>query len=682
MRSRIIVVSLITVVAFTTIAWFVWQREVTLPSRAPHPDLSSPPPELPTAAIDPTRQPLPSPPTQDPKPVLPTLPATAQVETNHNRAISNKLYGRVVSAVDHSPVGNATIGLPSTIDLARSDGDGHGSIDRENSRSSLALDKHREVSRSDADGRFSIEEPPQDGKDAEAYWNGLRGSVLVAVTAGFGPAIFHAAWLSQDPDHPLEIPIVPGAVLKGRLINRSDTERSPAMVYLTTPGYEAGRPTDHDMEYLHMLTVGVQRSFDDEGYVTIESLPPGVPFTVEIWSSGVRLLRDPAPLVLEAGKAASREWRLGAGCLVRGHVVDQDGEAVPGQVLWISQRGLFLETAERRATFYRSDKDEVSKSVTTAVDGSFSIPDVSPGNWWLGVAAEYHSWEVSALDLRAIPPIAEHVEIREGDSSTEVTLRVHRGIFISGQMVDPDGKPASGFIMARSMIPGLVGHEDSQSRSDGTFALGPLEPGDYEVSAYPTPFRNEGITLAPSTPMVVAAGRDDVRIELLRGGTIRPKAVRATTGKEVPAAFCLAASTNPTILHGCGNYSPNTLTQITGLPPDTYDLAAITPDGMTGCLRSVVLGAGQVLEDLRVPVEPGARVSLRYLGHEPEYAQVGLWIGTTYFGGDGIHEGTTRTMVAPRGKVIVRWKAGNEQFDDEVDLAVGEMRELSWPRPK
>jgi len=124
------------------------------------------------------------------------------------------------------------------------------------------------------------------------------------------------------------------------------------------------------------------------------------------------------------------------------------------------------------------------------------------------------------------------------------------------------------------------------------------------------------------------------------------------------------------------------VTQITGLSPDTYDLAAVTPDGMTGCLRSVVLGAGQVLEDLRVPVEPGAKVSLHYIGNEPEYAQVSLWAGTTYFGGDGIHAGTGKTLVAPRGRVIVRWTAGTEHFDDEVDLAVGETRELSWPRPK
>jgi hypothetical protein len=672
MRWRLTLASLVGVATLSTLAWFLWQREAALPSTLPRSDRSSPPPESPPPVMPATRQPMPAPDTPSPKlePLAP--PATAQVEPEEGQQVPSRLFGRIINAQNHVAVGNVAIGIPSTIDLARSDG----------SEASLALDKYEEVSRSDVDGLFSIRERAPHTEESDAEWNGLRGSVLIAVAPGYGPVVFHGTWLSRDSGHSIEIPIVPSGILQGRLFNRTSALSSGVTLSLSANGYAAGRPTNHEMDQLLMLTVGLQRSFDEEGHVKIDSLPAGVPFNVEIWATGTLRFRDPKPLVLDAGTTTTREWRLGGGCVIRGRVIDQNEKCVPNQELWLTQRGLYLQKDAELGSFYRSDKERITKSVTTTEDGGFDISDVAPGTWWFGFAALDHSWDISEPDRGAVPPIAKRIDIRDGDSLIDVTLRANRGIFISGNFIDPDGKPATGFISASSMIPGLIAEETTQPRSDGSFVLGPLEPGDYEVTARPSPFRDEGVTFAPSKPIVVAAGKDDVRIELLRGGTIRPKAVRATTAEEVPAAFCLAKSKNPVILYGTNEYSPEMESQFAGLSPDMYDVAAITPDGMTGCLHNVVLEAGRILEDLRIPVEPGARVSLRYVGHEPEYANASIWVGTTYFGGDGIHAGTERTMIVPRGKVVVRWRAGAEQFDESIDLAVAETRELSWPRPK
>jgi hypothetical protein len=687
MRPRILFVLLLLVVSTAVAGWFASRRRAheSNAARATTPDPATPSP-LPPPALA-TREALPAPSSNPAGPLPPAAPSPADVETQDEASDGKETdavaFGRVISSLDHRPLRDAVVGVPKSLDFSVDDGEGSDRTGAWSLRDFVPSS----TAETDSDGRFelSIAEPSarhEVGKGGGRTLFAGRGSVLLVRAAGHGSVIIDRDSLGKDRDHPLEIRLDASGVLRGRLLVGAGESTEPWTVRLVAHAYEAIQPRETLIESVLLQSVGVEQSLDAQGEVTIDSLPAEVPFNVELSLQNGRNLRDGEALVLEAGKTTIREWHLGSGARIRGRIVDQDGAPVAAQELWLSQRGLFLDRDAERATFYTSDREKIAGSTRSGTDGSFEFLDVAAGKWWLGVAAQYHHWDISDVDERALPPIALRLEVRAGANLDDVSLVVHRGLYIRGRMVDPQGVAASGFIRAWAGSSRLVAMEDSETKADGTFVLGPLEPGDYELTGEPCAFSDKGVTLAPSKPMIVAAGRSDVTIELTRGGTIRPEAVRADTGAKVEAAFCLVASNDPEVLHGSGQYSPNTVAYFAGLPPGSYELAAVTPDGFAGGRSAIMLAAGQVLEDVRVTVEPGAKLVLRYVGKTPEYAQVSVWQGPIYFGGDGIHAGSSTTCVAPRGKITVKWTAGGDHFDEELGLDVGETRELSWPREK
>src|SRR5262249_60327818 len=71
-----------------------------------------------------------------------------------------------------------------------------------------------------------------------------------------------------------------------------------------------------------------------------------------------------------------------------------------------------------------------------------------------------------------------------------------------------------------------------------------------------------------------------------------------------------------------------------------------------------------------------------YVGRDFECGNVSFHAGSTFVGGDGIERGTSRTFVVPKGEVHVHWHDAAGEFDEVVELTVGETRALPWPRPK
>jgi hypothetical protein len=139
---------------------------------------------------------------------------------------------------------------------------------------------------------------------------------------------------------------------------------------------------------------------------------------------------------------------------------------------------------------------------------------------------------------------------------------------------------------------------------------------------------------------------------------------------------------NPERCQITGFGDPLDTTSFKNLKTGTYSISAVTPDGRVGCVRDILVGNGQRIDDVDVRVEPGAHLKLTYVGNVEEYAQVMILGGSTVFGADGIQKGTSAIFVAPVGKVTVRWRAGSERVEEELELAVDETRELSWPRPR
>jgi hypothetical protein len=393
--------------------------------------------------------------------------------------------------------------------------------------------------------------------------------------------------------------------------------------------------------------------------------------------------------VFESGKEVSKEWRLGSGSTVSGRVVDDAEEPVSGQTLWLTQYGVFLHSGFGRASLYQGDRDRISRVCTTDRDGRFKIEDVGPGHWWLGIEPETDRFgqPVAAGD-RSIAPVAEAFDVDARGRPVDLLLRVYRGLYIRGKTVGPDGRPVVAHVSAFS-----VGSEihfaanECTNSGPGEFVLGPLEPGEYRLRGEPISWdlsdRSRpipGRPLAPNDALIVPAGRDGVVIEFGHGAAVRVRATRADDGVVVSATFLIAHAESSDWFMWGGFGEGTTTAEFSCIEPGDYVLSAVTHDGRAGGVRNLHLAAGERRDEVIIRVEPGAHVNLRYVGPKEEYAIVTILADGIVYGGDGIRTGTSSTLVAPAGKVTIRWSAGKDHFDEEVELMAGETREIVWPR--
>jgi hypothetical protein len=282
------------------------------------------------------------------------------------------------------------------------------------------------------------------------------------------------------------------------------------------------------------------------------------------------------------------------------------------------------------------------------------------------------------------------IEVEPDRDTIDVLLRAHRGLYIHGTTVDPDGTPVLAGLTAEA-VTGISSFYASTTsdRKTGEFAIGPLEPGEYRIRAevfsledLPNSSPPAGPPLARFDSLTIPAGREDVVIAFRLGGSIRATARRADTGAEVAAEFRLVSTANLDVCDSIGFGEPIRAAGFNSLNSGTYAVSAVTADGRVGCVRDILVGEGQRVDNVDVRVEPGARLKLTYSGTSEEYAQVTIVGGATVFGADGVQKGTSELFVAPVGKVTVRWRAGSDHLDEEVELAVGETRQLSWPGPR
>jgi hypothetical protein len=416
-----------------------------------------------------------------------------------------------------------------------------------------------------------------------------------------------------------------------------------------------------------------------------------VPFDVEVWSESSRLRRTSTEIVFEPGQEISKEWRLGSGRTVRGRVVDDAERPVAGQKLLLTQRVDCASLSTLRAALQWQDEGRATQDLRTDADGRFSIDDVGPGKWWLGIAPPKPRWFGSEpVEFDALAPVAVPFEVEADRDPIDLLLRAHRGLYIRGRAVDAEGNPVLASLTATSTDEGSSFFASaSADGKTGEFAIGPLEPGEYQIEATAFSvgeFRDSGSPpgppLAPIEALRVRAGREDLVITFGLGGSIRVTARRADTGAEAAAEFWVAPMENLESCHVIGFGEPVTSTKFTSLKTGSYAVSAVTPDGRVGCVRDILIGSGQRIDGVEVRVAPGARLELSYTGTDENYAQVSIVAAAALYGADGIQKGASETFVAPAGKVTVRWRAGAEHLEEEVDLAVGETRELSWPRPK
>lgn len=544
-----------------------------------------------------------------------------------------EFYGRLVAEESGLPLAGGRILLPEdrAVDLASS-----GSSDAP----ALAT--------SGVDGLFRLR---------YASWRGA--TTYLIELPGYGPALFRPTTGYSAAATPLELALRRAGTLSVRVLG---ADIGQATLRIETNAYELAVPGG---AYLSGSDPYCRVELGDALRAELV-LPARVPLTLTLKPAGKGSLRYREPITLVPGEQREIAWLIGGGARLTGRLLDQNDEPVPGADLWLSRRALAGDARAGTAFFYSGDRDLVQDEAETGADGSFVFEDVPVGFWWVGPRADRLPDEVGP---RTYAPLATGVEIQPGDAQRDVLIRTWRGVVISGQVLDPWGKPApEESLYASSETVG--GSARGRSDADGAFRLGPLVPGEYLL--HTGPFSK----YASAEPVSAPAGATNVVLKLREAGGVAGIVVDGAGGGPVASSMWVS-------FRGVGKRSgarseADGLFERTGLEPGVYDIAASAPDGLAGVLPGVEVRAGEQATDLRVELRPGARLTVLYTG-PTTYANYTIFRGEVPTAFDGLHTGTSATKVVPAGALRVEMKTRDGLVETrEITLEPGTEETLAF----
>jgi len=396
-------------------------------------------------------------------------------------------------------------------------------------------------------------------------------------------------------------------------------------VRVSTPGFGLG---------LGACTGGLtwSRTTDSAGRLHLEELPSQVDLRL-LLHRGDRVVGGigSPPIRLEPGEVRPLVLELASGCRVTGRVVDSAGSGLADVLL--SLAGGRSEPVDRASgvlgAIDRHDSALELARVRTDARGAFEVPDVPAGAWRLAPA---RSSDLADVGL--------YFEIEESERARALELRLDRGLFLRGTVLDPAGRPTyRAWVECRGVDEELREVQiETGDLPGGRFEIGPLAAGTYVLTA-----SSDDPLWASGSPVRVRAGEEGILVPLRWGGVVRGHAVDARTREQVPACVQL------------GSASAGGAFEFESLAPGRHVLLARTRDGRAGTL-TVTLGERQE-RDVEIPVVPGIAVAVRARAPQGVHVRCelewnGLWIGRFLEDGD---------LALPPGTVTVRWFRGDSR---------------------
>jgi hypothetical protein len=400
---------------------------------------------------------------------------------------------------------------------------------------------------------------------------------------------------------------------------------------------------------------------DAGGVATLNGLRPRVPIKASIespmpWTSAQDITLDP-------GETRDVEWKVTKGCRLHGILIDQTNAPVIA-------RQVSLRKAERQQMAYFLSSPSVEERKTVSDDqGRFDFPAVSAGTWWIGPSPLDRDKRASPDDVAAL---AQVVEVVDGQDAVDLTLRVDRGLFITGRVLDAKGAPVDHVMLTATDEEARLRVTVQSRDANGEFVIGPLMAGRYSLIA--NCFGRD----ASSSSTEVEAGTHDIVLRLRPGGAIAGT-VLDDNGQPIPAVVCLSRrdekfgmTTSP---------RPNGSFLFQGLEPGTYQLSAHTSDGLIGVLESVESSTDQSAPENVIQLRKGGRIRVRH--HGPgNNCYFSVFQNGVELGNDGATLDTTADMVAPVGTVVVRasYYEANRTVERTVEVKAGETVEVVFEK--
>lgn len=340
---------------------------------------------------------------------------------------------------------------------------------------------------------------------------------------------------------------------------------------------------------------------DAAGQCTIAGLPPRVDIDVEIRAGKTVLRRGADQVQLEPGQVLERSWTIGSGCRIEGLMVDQDRKPVAKHEVLLAKR-------DGPGDEYRRSYESNTSAARASTDdqGRFVLEDVAEGDWWL-CPAPTNEYLPASSD--AVAAKTQAIEVPAG-GTLAVTLSVTRGLYLRGNVIDPDGKAVSAATISARQGDIWI-NSDPRSDKNGAFALGPLAPGTCTVWARSSEF-------ATSEPLDAEPGQSGIVLRLRRGGEITGRVVDAA-GQGVKATLHVQpehrhaspmANGFQTGARDDGKF------ELRNLEPDRYSLAFTTADGRCATLPWIEVVADQESSGHIATLAPGAKLKVHYDGKE------------------------------------------------------------------
>ncbi len=420
---------------------------------------------------------------------------------------------------------------------------------------------------------------------AGLWWSDLRADQVSVEAEGYGPALVGVQRGHETPQSAFVVRLSCAGCLRGRVLGASDQPIGGAEVEVVARGQhlartEAGSVHPGGFTFLNFEDRSWSASTDAEGAFRLCGLSPSIPLQVTVSKNPNLRLTVRDPVKLAPGEEREVDYRLLAGAVVLGVVRDEAGLPVPNCLIWLKAE------ARRKPSTWEDDLPD--RSVSSDDQGRFEILDVSPGEWELGPAPTSGYLPT---------PVAVHVPV--GAARVEVVLELRAGLFVAGRVVGPDGLPVTNVTVMSNRGP------NGESRADGSFRIGPLEPGKVTLNVWSFA---SGLT---AEPLEVQAGEEDVLLRLEPGGAITGHLVDVSGG---PVGGFATLSEEGA---GFGTIMFSTVAAdgeftFDGLRPGSYGVSARSAEGGAGSVQGIKVSGSIRVEEVSVRLAPGGQLALRF----------------------------------------------------------------------
>jgi hypothetical protein len=418
---------------------------------------------------------------------------------------------------------------------------------------------------------------------------------------------------------------------------------------------------------------------DASGSCRIDDLPSGTPIVVELRSANELDRHKDEPLTLSRGEERRIDLVFGGTSAVRGLLIDGSNAPLPDEIVW-------LRRADRSIRSRFDPAERIYADARTDSQGRFMFDKLAAGEWWIGPKAR--AMHVPSLEVsRLLAPVAELVHV-PSRGIVDVVVKSNRGLSIRGHVVAPTQEPLAD-VRVQATLLGAEWRESAASNGDGSFVLGPLIDGEYELTTSenylgagfdPITRQPRGPKYAPSRPVRVRAGNQAVVLPLQIGGRIHCTCVpdgEITLAREWDSPDNISIEIRGPKGIASGVYQGGTSSP---LPSDAYTLVASSTSGLYGMASGIVVRDGVVTE-VALSIRRGAKLNVRaelVNASGPQIDRYEILANDVLIAARRSELSAPMMHVIPAGRVVVRAHTSSDEWSEKViDVSAGEARDIA-----